>query len=132
MPYTLERVAKKPIIVIRIFAPYDPVVEVPLIHEETNVLSQGIQGKVHRIVDFSESGLTFQKVVLGLAEAAKARKGGVADERFVSTYVVGSDEMAKFMVDSISQAQYGGHQVRAYGSLEQALKAVEELIRAPA
>lgn len=132
MPYTLERVAKKPIIVIRIFAPYNPVVEVPVIHQETNELSQGIEGKVHRIVDFSESGLTFQQVVLGLAEASKARKGGVADERFISTYVVGDDQQAKFMVESISQQQYGGHNVKAYGSLDQAMRAVEAMIRGAA
>jgi hypothetical protein len=132
MPYTLERVAKKPIIVIRIFAPYNPTVEVPVIHEATNELSQNIEGKVHRIVDFTESGLTFQQVVFGLVEAVKARKGGVADERFISTYVVGSDEMAKFMVESIAQKQYGGHDVKAYGTLEQALKYVESLLKAPA
>lgn len=130
MPYTLERVAKKPIIVIRIFAPYNPETEVPLIHHATNELSQGIEGKVHRILDFSQSGLTFEQVVIGLAEASKARKGGIADERFISTYVVGNDEQAKFMVESIAQKQYGSHHVHAYGTLDEAMKVVEGMLKA--
>jgi hypothetical protein len=132
MPYTLERVAKQPIIIIRIFAPYNPAVEVPIIHHETNELTLDIAGKVHRIVDFTESGLTFQQVVIGLAEASKARKGGLADERFISSYVVGTDELAKLVVDSISQKQYGGHQVKAYGTLDQALRAIAASLKATA
>ena len=95
--------------------------EIPHIHQQTASLAQKLEGTIYRLVNMSDSGLTFPEMVYALAEGSKKREGSAADDRFKSFYVVGDDKMAQMLTSSLSQRQYGSLQVNVSGSVEEAL-----------
>ena len=100
--------------------------EIPHIHQETAAIAKDLEGTIYRLVDMSDSGFNFSEMVYALAEGTKKREGGAADNRFKSFYVVGDDQMAKMLTDSLSQQQYGSLSVNVSGTIEEALVQVSE------
>ena len=123
MPANVSLLSEKSVILIELIEPVSPE-DVKAAQQETAQLASTMDGTIYRVVDMRPANFTFSQVVVNLKEGAAKRQGSAADERFVSYYAVGDSKMAKLIVDSLSQQQYGAITVNVVGTPEDALQAI--------
>lgn len=72
-------------------------------------------------MDLEGSDINFSDVVSALKSSTEDVEGSLRDWRFKPLYV-GTDQMAKLVVDSLKQEQYGNIESRLFTSRQRAIE----------
>jgi hypothetical protein len=117
MPFEVKILPAEPIIFISIVPPFDPINDVTQAYSKAAQLSQTISGTVFMLSDVSTLSLSLDDLINGLAML----RGILPKEDRFRFIAITSDELAKFGVQAMKQAQYGNTDIRVFPSLNEAL-----------
>ncbi|MBN1565217.1 MAG: hypothetical protein JXA10_15335 [Anaerolineae bacterium] len=80
-------------------------------------MTKDAEGKIHRILDFSQAEIHFSDVALGLQNDVAMQMEQVVN------YMVGTDELVAFAAEAAKQDQFGGLDVKLFTSRDDAIAA---------
>ncbi len=125
MPYTIDRLADQPVIIVTISDPYDQTADTGPAVKQFDAFVQQMPGHIYRLIDISHWSMSFQDVVEVLARDSREGAKTSLNAR-MTTIIVGTSEMAKFSANATGQRQYGyAKQAVIFGSMEEALAHVQ-------
>jgi hypothetical protein len=128
MPYEVKILPNEPVVFISIVPPFDPINDVSQAYSTAAQLSQSIPGTVFMLSDVSTLSLSLDDLINGLG---MLRHILPKEDRF-RFIAVTSDELAKFGVQAMKQAQYGKTDIRVFPSLNEALTHIHAELGKPA
>lgn len=116
MSLTVETVKDTPIIVITVEPPID------IDHDPADATKHALNfqkkrgGTVVRITDYTHVKLRFSDVMLGMAADTSFK------DPHIINFIVGNDELVRLLAEAFKQEQYGGVDVKVFGSTAEALR----------
>jgi hypothetical protein len=122
MPVSIKHLAPKPIILVTIADPFNPLVEAPPMMGEAGAIAASLPGEVYLLIDISGWNITFDKLVDILATGLRT---GVSRQTKLHSVLVGSGALVKLGVEAMKQKQYGGIQAQMFTSQEQAIAYID-------
>lgn len=118
MPVEIKELADAPIIILAYLEPFNPG---DIGEGFTRVDTLASQGKhVYVVNDLSKLSVNFGDLVLGLSQAASAGPGGPGDSR-TTHFLIGGDEMVRFVAEAGQQEQYGQVDIKYYPTVDEAI-----------
>jgi len=127
MTHTIQQVANEPIILIKIFSPFDAHNETSEILHEIIEMVYPMPGLTYLIYNVLELKLGFSDMVMGMAAALRSNVPGVEELKTKARMVVvGAGDLIKFAAKSAKQVQYGGLNVELFDTSEEALAFARE------
>ncbi|RMG88752.1 MAG: hypothetical protein D6712_03035 [Chloroflexi bacterium] len=119
MPVTIEKMDGMPVIVAT-FKGHVDVSMVKYVFNRTAELCEGIEGPIFRISDVSEATSSFVEMLGVIREAGQGGPGSTTDPRIRAVFV-GSNQWTRLMRDALQQPQFGGVNMPAFTSMEDAM-----------
>ncbi len=115
MPFEVKQVGNEPIIVATIIPPIDTVTEPQLTGQAANEIARRFKGTVYRITDLSLVNLSYEEMVMGMADDIKH------SEPNMEHVFVGPGELVELATESMKLPQYGAKGAQLVKSLEEAI-----------
>lgn len=129
--FTVEKLPDEPIVIVRFTLPPRLDIEKMFqdIASQVNDTLDGVDGRVFRLNDISlfDRINIFNQIVRGLAFEVKGIPGSNSDPR-ISPAFVGKGANVRLLVEALRQEQYGGLDVPAFPTLDEALAQVRQWI----
>lgn len=115
MPFEVKQVGDEPIIVATIIPPIDTVTEPRLTGQAANAIARRFQSTVYRITDLSRLDLSYEELVMGMADDIKN------SEPNMEHIFVGTGDMVELATQSMKLPQYGAKGAHMIKSVEEAV-----------
>jgi hypothetical protein len=122
MTVNIKHLAPKPIVLVEIADPFNPLVEAPPMMGEAGAIAATLPGEVYLLIDVSQWNITFDKLVDLLATGLRT---GASRQSNLHPVLVGSGALVKLGVEAMKQRQYGGLQAQMFTSQEQAIAYID-------
>lgn len=117
----------EPILLLRFVPPSEPMFEAQQMRFIFTHLPEAAVSIRYLILDFSQTQITFNDVIIGMREMAKAPL-----PPSLQTFHVGQSEMVKMIARTAMKQQYGRLDTQIFPTLDEALEHVRTLMRVAA
>jgi hypothetical protein len=122
MAVSSELVPGEPIVILTFEWPFEPR---PALLESARLTQEALEtvggDVIYRIDDIRKLDFNFSNLVQAMGTAREAIPGSLGDER-VHTILVGSGKLVEMITASMKQAQYGGINIAAFSTVEEAVE----------
>jgi hypothetical protein len=125
MPFEVRQYNNLPIIISVISRPFDFIADTKTLNVEGVKLIETIGRPVWSIIDFSDLGITFGELTLGLSTFTTSVAPNI-QKRIVQFIFVGDSEMASIAAQGIQHDQYGGLPATEFATLDDALVFIQQ------
>jgi hypothetical protein len=128
-PFSFKKLSGEPIIVGTISAQFDLGHDAPVVIKQLQALLDESEEPLYDIADIREVKISFSDLVVALAIATKGEMGVLHHPKLRRFIAVTTNDLTRFGVAALKQAQYGNLSVDVFGSIEEALASVRREIQ---
>jgi hypothetical protein len=129
MPFTIEKLADEPIVLVTLSNPFDVKEDVPLFAHQLQAVFDSEAGPLWDVTDVRDLSIAFGDMVSGMAMITRGELGVLRHAKVCRFAIVASSNLILIAAKALGQQQYGAIPVTVCESLDEAFATVRAEIQ---